>query len=376
MIPLCDLKEQYRELQAELEAALLSSAAACNYIMGPNVKAFEAEVAEYADCKYAVAVANGTDALHLALRAANIGPGDEVITTPFTFIATCEAIHLVGAKPVFVDIDPTTFNIDHRLIEAAITPRTRALLPVHLYGLPCAMDEITSLADKHGLMIIEDCAQSFGATYNGKQTGTIGAAGCLSFFPSKNLGCMGDGGMILTNDDVIYERSEMLRRHGGKVKYHHTENGVNSRLDDIQAAILRVKLPLLDEWNARRQAAANRYAELLAGIEGLTLPTRSTGQSAAIFHQYTILVDDRETLSKQLAAAHIGTAVYYPIPLHLQEVNRHLGYSLGDFPHAEMAAANCLSLPMSPHVSAADQQIVAQAIAACLGKCDAVARVA
>lgn len=275
MIPLCDLKEQYRELQAELEAALLSSAAACNYIMGPNVKAFEEEVASYADCKYAVAVANGTDALHLALRAANIGPGDEVITTPFTFIATCEAIHLVGAKPVFVDIDPTTFNIDHRLIEAAITPRTRALLPVHLYGLPCAMDEITALAEEHGIMIIEDCAQSFGAMYKGKQTGTIGAAGCLSFFPSKNLGCMGDGGMILTNDDTIYERSEMLRRHGGKVKYHHTENGVNSRLDDIQAAILRVKLPLLDQWNARRQAAAQRYAELLSGIQGLTLPTMS-----------------------------------------------------------------------------------------------------
>jgi dTDP-4-amino-4,6-dideoxygalactose transaminase len=376
MIPLCDLKEQYRELQAELEAALLSSAAACNYIMGPNVKAFEEEVASYADCKYAVAVANGTDALHLALRAANIGPGDEVITTPFTFIATCEAIHLVGAKPVFVDIDPTTFNIDHRLIEAAITPRTRALLPVHLYGLPCAMDEITALAEEHGIMIIEDCAQSFGAMYKGKQTGTIGAAGCLSFFPSKNLGCMGDGGMILTNDDTIYERSEMLRRHGGKVKYHHTENGVNSRLDDIQAAILRVKLPLLDQWNARRQAAAQRYAELLSGIQGLTLPTMSIGHSAAIFHQYTILVDDRERLAKQLAAAQVGTAVYYPIPLHLQEVNRHLGYSRGDFPYAEAAAANCLSLPMSPHVTAADQEIVAQAIAACLGQCDAVARVA
>ncbi|WP_153556607.1 DegT/DnrJ/EryC1/StrS family aminotransferase [Roseimaritima sediminicola] len=357
MIPLCDLKQQYTELQAELEAALLSSAAAGQYIMGPNVRGFEQEFAAYADCKYAIGVGNGTDALHISLLAAGIGPGDEVITTPFTFIATCEAINLVGATPVFVDIDPVTFNIDPDKIEEAITPRTKLILPVHLYGLPCEMDRILAIAEQHHLKVIEDCAQSVGASYKGKQTGTMGLAGCLSFFPSKNLGCMGDGGMILTNDDEMYERAEMLRRHGGKVKYHHTENGVNSRLDDIQAAVLRVKLSHLEQWNQRRQAAAAKYAEGLAD-QPISLPTAGNSDALSVFHQYTVLVDGRDRLLKVLGEQGVGTAVYYPIPLHLQEVNRSLNYQPGDFPVSERVADRCLSLPMSPHLTPEQQEVV------------------
>lgn len=362
MIPMCDLSQQYEELQSQLETALLNSAAACNYIMGPNVRAFEEEVARYADCKYAVAVGNGTDALHIALRAAGIGPGDEVITTPFTFIATCEAIHLVGATPVFVDIDPTTFNINHQQIEQAITPKTRAILPVHLYGRPCEMQAIQAIAKQHDLLVIEDCAQSFGAKYYNQHTGTIGDIGCLSFFPSKNLGCMGDGGMILTNNDEFYERAEMLRRHGGKVKYLHTENGVNSRLDDLQAAVLRVKLPLLDEWNQRRINVAERYRNLLENCAAIKTPEHGSADAGSVFHQYTIITENRSSLAEKLSASNIGNAVYYPIPLHLQEVNQKLGYQTGDFPHAEYAAAHCLSLPMSPHLSSPQQDCVVSAI--------------
>jgi dTDP-4-amino-4,6-dideoxygalactose transaminase len=362
MIPLCDLQAQYRELQGELEAALLRSAARGHYIMGPEVRAFEEEVAHYAHCRHAVAVGSGTDALHIALRAAGIGPGDEVITTPFTFIATCEAIHLVGAKPVFVDICPDTFNLDPQQVTRALSPRSRALLPVHLYGLPCQLQPLRELAETHGLALIEDCAQSFGATYRGEHTGTIGTAGCLSFFPSKNLGGMGDGGMILTNDDTLYERAEMLRRHGGKVKYHHTENGLNSRLDDIQAAVLRVKLQRLDSWNARRRAAASFYDTQLRGAEGIQLPQRGDDDAASVFHQYTVLVERRPEIQQAMRQAGVATAVYYPIPLHLQEVNRHLGYRRGDFPVSERVADRCLSLPMSPHLTRQQQLQVCGAL--------------
>ncbi|MEX1027263.1 MAG: DegT/DnrJ/EryC1/StrS family aminotransferase [Candidatus Paceibacterota bacterium] len=368
MVPMCDLQAQYAELQTELEAALLRSAKAGQYIMGPNVKAFEREAAAYADCKYAIGVGNGTDALHISLMAAGIGPGDEVITTPFTFIATCEAINLVGATPVFVDIVPDTFNINPALVEQAITPKTRAILPVHLYGLPCEMNVVLEIADRHGLIVIEDCAQSFGARYRGKQTGTMGMAGCLSFFPSKNLGCMGDGGMILTNDDAFHERAEMLRRHGGKAKYHHTVNGVNSRLDDIQAAVLRVKLPYLDAWNQRRQAAAARYADLLSHCPAVQLPANVHQASTCVFHQYTVLVDHREQVQTDLRNAGIATAIYYPVPLHRQEVNRSLGHTPGAFPVSERVAARCLSLPMSPHLTEQQQIHVADQIAASIGR--------
>ena len=254
MIPVCDLKQQYRSLKSEIDAAMQQVAADAHFILGPNVKSLEKEIAAYCDCAHAAGVANGTDALHLALRALRIGPGDEVITTPFTFVATTEAIGIVGARPVFVDIDPHTFNIDPAKIEAAITPRTKAILPVHLYGQPCEMDAIMEIAERHGLYVVEDCAQAIGATYKGRKVGSFGHAGCLSFFPSKNLGCFGDGGMVVSGNKEVFERVEMLRRHGGKVKYHHCELGLNSRLDELQAAILRVKFKHLEAWSEQRRA--------------------------------------------------------------------------------------------------------------------------
>lgn len=361
-VPLCDLQAQYNELKQETDAALLGAVAAGNYILGPNVKAFESEVADYLGCKYAVGVGNGTDALYLALRALKIGPGDEVITTPFTFIATTEAIQLVGATPVFVDIERDSYNLDVSLVERAITSRTRAIIPVHLYGRPCSMDPLMAIAAKHQLRIVEDCAQSFGARYRGKQTGTIGDVGCLSFFPSKNLGCLGDGGMIVTNDLEIYQRAEILRRHGGKVKYHHTELGMNSRLDEIQAAVLRLRLKRIEAWNEARRAASERYRQLLGQHTDFQLPLSDNRDSYSVFHQYTLLCSDREELSQRLNAQKIGNAVYYPVPLHLQEVNQYLGYQAGDFPQAEYAAKHCLSLPMFPHLTEAQQKLVAEVL--------------
>lgn len=347
-IPVCDVRPQYAQLKDNIDSVMREVAAAGNFILGPNVKAFEQEMAAYCGCSHAVGVANGTDALHLALRALSIGPGDEVITTPFTFVATTEAILMVGATPVFVDIDLQTFNIDHLLIEEAITPRTKAILPVHLYGRPCAMDEIMAIARRHGLKVVEDCAQALGATYRGRKIGTFGDVGCLSFFPSKNLGCMGDGGMVITNDAAIFERVEMLRRHGGRVKYHHEELGMNSRLDELQAAILRVKLPHLDRWNAARRRTATAYGRSLDGLARIQLPLPPDPDIRHVFHQYTIAIDDRDATCDALRAAGIGTAVYYPTPLHLQPVHAHLNYGRSDLPNAEAAAARALSLPMYP----------------------------
>ncbi|MCG8433057.1 MAG: DegT/DnrJ/EryC1/StrS family aminotransferase, partial [Gammaproteobacteria bacterium] len=263
MIPICDLKQQYLPLKEEIDAVMQEVAASGHYILGPQVRAFEQEMADYCGCQYAIGVGSGTDALHLALLALGIGPGDEVITTPFTFIATTEAIGMVGATPVFVDIDPQTFNIDVEQIESAITSRTKAILPVHLYGQPCEMEAISALANQYSLRVVEDAAQALGATYQGQKVGAFGTAGCFSFFPSKNLGCFGDGGMVVTNDKDVHDRVEMLRRHGGKVKYHHSELGLNSRLDALQAAILRIKLPHLDSWNQSRRNIAYRYNQLL-----------------------------------------------------------------------------------------------------------------
>ncbi len=365
MIPLCDLRKQYAVLKDEIDSVMQQVAGDAHYILGPNVKAFEQEIADYCGSRFAVGVGSGTDALYLALRALNIGQGDEVITTPFTFIGTTEAISLVGATPTFVDIDPQTFNIDVRLIEAAITPRTKAILPVHLYGQPCEMDAIVKIAEEHGLEIIEDCAQSIGATYRGQQTGTFGKAGCFSFFPSKNLGCFGDGGLVLTDDREVYERVEMLRRHGGKVKYHHTEVGLNSRLDELQAAILRVKLKYLESWSRSRRRCAYQYNRLLAGVSGVRLPNEictsgycsSLAQNEAsdlveaVYHQYTVLVEGRDSVRDSLTESGIGCAVYYPVPLHLQEVHQDLGWQVGSFPNAEYASERCLSLPIFPELT-------------------------
>jgi dTDP-4-amino-4,6-dideoxygalactose transaminase len=300
------------------------------------------------------------------LEALDIGPGDEVITTPFTFIATSEAVRAVGARPVFVDIDPHTFNIDPARIEAAITPRTRALLPVHLFGQPCDMRPILELARRHDLHVIEDCAQALGASYGGRRVGSLGIAGCLSFFPSKNLGCLGDGGMIVTDDESLYRRAEVLRRHGGRVKYHHEVQGTNSRLDELQAAVLRVKLPHIERWNRLRREHACRYNGGLSAMPGVTAPRELTSSGyaplsrpadesnpllAAVYHQYTLLAEDRESTMQAMAADGIASAIYYPLPLHLQPVNSDLGYACGSLPVAERVAGQCLSLPMFPELT-------------------------
>ncbi len=365
MIPLCDLKQQYLSLKSEIDAAMQAVAEQGNYILGPNVRALEQEVAAFCNCRYGIGVANGTDALHLALRALDIGPGDEVITTPFSFIATTEAIGMVGATPVFADIDPLTFNIDPNHIEAAITPRTKAILPVHLYGQPCDMDAIMDIASRYGLRMVEDCAQAIGATYRNRPVGSFGDAGCLSFFPSKNLGCFGDGGMVICNDQKIADRIDILRRHGGRLKYHHEELGLNSRLDELQAAILRVKLPHVPRWNRLRREHAAAYNRMLVNVLEITAPHEWTTSGCIVplcceespndlnpvYHQYTIQVPNRDTFSRQLTEEGIGNGIYYPVPLHLQRVHAQLKHGISPFPNAECAARNCLSLPMFPELT-------------------------
>ncbi|MDG2360543.1 MAG: DegT/DnrJ/EryC1/StrS family aminotransferase [Planctomycetaceae bacterium] len=375
MIPLCDVTAQFDELCEDITSAIEAVARGGRYILGPNVKAFESEIAEFTGCAHAAGVGSGTDALHLALRAIGIGPGDEVITSPFTFIATTEAILMVGATPVFTDIDPRTFNIDASQIEAKITPQTKAILPVHIYGQPCDMDTIMALAGKHNLHVVEDCAQAIGAKWKGKPVGSFGDAGCFSFFPSKNLGAVGDGGMVTSNSAEVYERVEMLRRHGGRVKYHHEEPGLNSRLDELQAAILRVKFGRLNDWNQQRYTNACRYNELLGLQSGITCPAEISADGYAVatspdvpstdlttvYHQFTVQVDNRDQIQQSLTQAGVGSAVYYPVPLHLQKVHQNLGYSAGSFPVAEQACTSCLSLPMFPHMT--DEQIQTSATA-------------
>ncbi len=374
MIPLCDLKLQYLTLKEEIDSAVQEVCANGQYILGPNVRALEQEIAEYIECRHTIGVNSGTDALHLALRALGVGPGDEVITTPFTFIATSEAICQAGATPMFIDIDPNTFNLDPDLIQGAVTPRTKAILPVHLFGQPCDMDPIMEVAGRNGLFVVEDCAQAIGATYKGKRVGTFGDAGCLSFFPSKNLGCFGDGGMVTTNNAEVFDRAEVLRRHGGKVKYHHTEIGLNSRLDELQAAILRAKLPYLDRWNELRRSHAYSYNKKLADRRAITCPVELGGSPqsndllTAVYHQYTVQVENRESVMSRLKEAQVGHAIYYPVPLHLQQVHHDLGYEEGAFPNAERAARCCLSLPMFPELT--DEQITK----ASAHLCDAVDR--
>lgn len=353
MIPILDLTRQHRQLRPELERAFGEVLDAGAFINGPNVKALEEEVARYIGVPYAVGLNSGTDALHLALRALDIGPGDEVITTPFTFVATTEAIGMVGATPVFVDIDPATFNIDPLAIEAAITPRTKAIIPVHLYGLPAAMDEINAVAAKHRLAVVEDCAQSIGSTLNGVRTGALGTMAAFSFFPSKNLGACGDGGMIVTADERLAERVRRLRAHGAAVKYYHDELGVNSRLDELQAAILRVKLPHLEEWIERRRTVAAWYTVELGRLSGIGLPLSGPQQTVRhVYHQFTIRVLDgqRDRVARDLRERGVQTMIYYPVPLHLQSVHANLHLGEGAFPHAEQAAREALSLPMFPEL--------------------------
>lgn len=351
-IPMVDLKVQYNAVKDEIDRGILEALEKTQFILGPNVAAFEEEAAAFLGVKHAIGVASGTDALHLALAAAGIKEGDEVITSPFTFIATAEAIRYVGAVPVFVDVLPDSFNIDPAKIEAAITPKTRAILPVHIFGQPADLSAIQAICTKHGLLLIEDCAQSFGADVDGRMTGSFGAFGAFSFFPSKNLGCYGDGGLITTSCPELAEQVKVLRNHGSKVRYHHSVIGFNSRLDEIQAVILRVKLKHIREYNEGRRRVAHLYSSLMADA-GVVTPFED-GIGTHIYHQYTLLTDRRDAIMKALADAGIASAVYYPIPLHKQDVFAP-DYSGVVLPVAEDVASRCMSLPIFPEMT--DEQV-------------------
>ena len=401
-VPILDLTRQYKAIKPEIDVAVARVLSSGRFILGPEVQAFEREVAEYVGVKHAIGVASGTDALLLSLRALGIGPGDKVIVPSFTFFATAGVVHNVGATPVFADIDPKTFNIDpaavRRILESSSSHPTnstnptnsmnpiRAIIPVHLYGQPADMDEIMAIAEEYNLYVIEDAAQAIGAKYrsnvhssspnkpyepnepyelNKLNAGTIGLLGCFSFFPTKNLGAYGDGGMIVTNDDELAERVRILRVHGSKPKYYHYVVGTNSRLDALQAAILRAKLPHLDEWTHARQEIATRYDEQLGDIPEIAVPHREPDRSH-IYHQYTLRVTEgkRDALQQYLKEHGIGTQVYYPLPLHLQECFQRLGYKEGQLSESERASKEVLSLPVFPELTEEEQEYVVQAIKA------------
>lgn len=353
-----DLKTQYHLLKNEMDAAVLAALESTQFILGPNVTSLEQEAAAYLGTPHAIACASGTDALHLAVLAAGIGPGDEVITSPFTFIATAEAICYAGATPVFVDIDPRTFNLAPERVEQAITPRTKAVIPVHLFGQPADMDAIADICSRHSLQLIEDCAQSFGAAINGRMTGSIGSFGCFSFFPSKNLGCYGDGGMVTCSTQESAEQIRVLRNHGSKIRYHHHLIGYNSRLDDIQAAILRVKLKRIDDFNANRRRVAHLYSELLKDVA--VVPYEDC-KGVHVYHQYTLLTDRRDHVMAKLSEKQIASAVYYPIPLHKQEVFAGACAQVS-LPVAEEVASRCMSLPIYPEMTEDQVRTVASAV--------------
>lgn len=364
MIPPVDLTEQFKTIQAEVNAAVADVLASGQYINGPVVQSFADAFGQYVGTDHCIACNSGTDALYLALRALNIGPGDEVITSPFTFIATAEAISAVGATPVFVDIDLATFNLDVTKIEAAIGDRTRAIMPVHLFGRPVDMGPILDLATQHNLAVIEDCAQATGAEWQGKPVGSLGHVGCFSFFPTKNLGGCGDGGAITTNNPDLTATMTMLREHGSRVKYHHEAIGVNSRLDSVQAAILAIKLRYLDQWNQQRATVAQRYHDLLSDLETVVLP-QAPSFGKTVWNQYTLLLtgateqgQERNQVQQLMREAGVICMVYYPLPLHLQPVYQFLGYQPGDLPNAEAAAHQVLSLPMFPELDLARQETI------------------
>lgn len=358
-IPFLDLGAAYRELQSEIDAAVARSLASGYYVGGPEVEAFEDEFATYCGATYAVGVANGLDALHLALRALDVGPGDEVIVPSNTYIATWLAVSQCGATPVPVEPDAHTYNIDPARIETAITPRTKAILPVHLYGQPADLDPILAIARKHGLRVLEDGAQAHGARYKGQRVGAHGDVVAWSFYPGKNLGAMGDGGAVTTNDAQIADRIRVLRNYGSRVKYVNEIQGYNSRLDPMQAAILRVKLAHLDEWNARRSAIAARYQQGLAGC-GLTLPHVPDWAEPA-WHLYVVQHSQRDWLQQSLANAGVATLIHYPIPPHLQGAYAHAGLGVGAYPLAELTANQVLSLPIGPHTTIDEAAEVVQA---------------
>jgi dTDP-4-amino-4,6-dideoxygalactose transaminase len=361
-IPPVDLQKQYAQIQAEADAAVLAVLHSGRYIGGTVVTDFERDFGVYVGTPHNVACNSGTDALYLALRALNIGSGDEVIVPTFTFIATAETVSAVGAKPVFVDMDPQTFNFDLDQVARAITPQTKAIIPVHLFGCPVDMDRLMTLAPSRNLFVIEDCAQATGAMWGDRQVGAIGDVGCFSFFPTKNLGGCGDGGMATTHNPDLAEKMRVIREHGSKVRYQHEAIGINSRLDAVQAAILGVKLPYLDRWNEQRAAIAQGYTDRLAGIPGITLPQAPQG-GRHVWNQYTIQVrQGRDRLRQHLQDQGILSMVYYPCPLHLQPVYLAIGGGKGSLPQAETAMETVLSLPMFPDLTPEEQDRVAQAI--------------
>ncbi|MHC4759016.1 MAG: DegT/DnrJ/EryC1/StrS family aminotransferase [Planctomycetota bacterium] len=348
-VPLLDLKAQYTTIREDVMAAVADVLESQRCIGGPKIEELEQGIAEISDCKFAVGVSSGTDAILNTLMSLEIGPGDEVITSPFTFFATVGCIVRAGAEPVFVDIDPKTYNIDPAKIESAITDKTRAIMPVHLFGQMADMNPIMEIAEKHNLAVIEDAAQSISSTYKGKKAGNIGTAGCFSFFPSKNLGAAGDGGMIVTNDEQLYEKIKMMRDHGQKPRYHHHYVGGNFRLDPIQAAVLLVKLPYLDQWSQARRDNAAYYNEKFEGTVVQTPYIRD--DCVSIYNQYCIRVPRRDELVSYLGEKKIGCAIYYPIPLHLQECFAGLAYKQGDFPVAEKAAGEIMAVPVYPELT-------------------------
>lgn len=358
-IPLLDLKAQYLSIKTEIDAAIKRTVDEQNFIMGEDIRLLEEEVAGYCGTKYGVGVSSGTDALILALRALNIGPGDEVITTPFTFMATAGAISNVGAKPVFCDIEPRTYNIDPSKIESCISKKTKAIIPVHLYGQSADMDPILGIAKKYRLKVMEDNAQAIGATYKGRKTGSIGDVGCISFFPSKNLGAFGDGGMVVTNDAEISDKVRILRVHGSSSRYVHSTIGTNARLDNIQAAVLRVKLRHLDSWADSRRKNASLYNSIFKG--STIIPPYVPSYDTHVYHQYVVKVDSdsRDPLMGLLSKNGVEARVYYPIPLHLQECYKFLGYDKRDFPVSEDCATSVLALPVYPELGQDDIRRIA-----------------
>lgn len=359
-VPLLDLKRQYASIELDIREAIEEVLASQYFIMGPKVADLEAKIANYCGTAHAVACASGSDAILLALWALEIGPGDEVITSPFTFFSTAGSITRLGATPIFVDIKPDTYNIDPALVKAAVTDRTRAVLPVHLFGQCADMDEINAVARDAGIPVIEDAAQAIGARYKGRPAGALGACGCFSFFPTKNLGAYGDGGIVTTDDDGLYDRLSILRLHGSRPKYYHKLVGMNSRLDALQAAVLMVKFTHLERWNDRRRENAAAYNRLLAGAAAKT-PVE-LAHCRHIYNQYTIRVSDRDGLREHLKAKGVGAEIYYPVPLHLQECYGDLPYAEGSLPVAEKAAREVISLPIFPELTAEEQEYVAACI--------------
>lgn len=363
MKPMIDLKKQYAGIKDEILHVVNEILESSQYILGENVSEFEAEIRRYHGVLEAIGVASGTDALHLSLRALGIGAGDEVITTPFSFFATVEAILYTGAKPVFADIEPDTCNIDPARVREKITKHTKAILPVHIFGHPADMAAIMELAACNGLKVVEDCAQSFGSSLNGKKTGSFGDAGCFSFYPSKNLGACGDGGMIILNSREAADKIKMLRNHGSGGGYRHECLGYNSRLDELQAGILRVKFGKIDEYNIRRRENAQLYNSLLSG--SVVCPVERPG-AYHVYHQYTIRSGRRDHIRQRLKEQGIPSVVYYPIPLHLQKALEYLGWGEGSFPVAEQVSGEVLSLPIYPELEAGDIRSAAEAILKCL----------